>query len=93
MARSDIPSGGGARPYDGPTVGRRVRVLAKSEALAEPVWYTGIVTATRLHAFQLRMNGLTPAWFNTSDRWFYAEPLFAKPKTQPNPVERSPKSR
>jgi hypothetical protein len=85
MGRSDAPKPGSVlRPYDGPKVGRRVRVLAKSEALADPTWYTGVVVATRLDAFQMRMDGLSPAWFKTNERWFYAEALFAKPKTEPN---------
>jgi hypothetical protein len=72
-----------ARP---PTVGRRVRVLAKSEALTESTWYTGNVVATKGGQFQLRMHGLPAAWFSANDTWFYAEPLFAKPKT----LSRSP---
>jgi hypothetical protein len=64
-----------------PTVGRRVRVLARSEALTESTWYTGTVLATRGGQFQLRMDGLPAAWFSADDRWFYVEPLFGKPGT------------
>ena len=53
-----------ARP---PTVGRRVRVLAKSEALTELTWYTGNVVATKGSEFQLRMDGLSAAWFSAND--------------------------
>jgi hypothetical protein len=81
------------RPYDGPKAGRRVRILAQSDVLADPVWYTVIVVATRLNAFQMRMDGLPLAWFKTSDRWFYAEPLFTSPKTGRTELEHRPKPR
>ena len=64
-----------------PGLGRRVRVLATADALSEPVWYTGIVMRTRPGGFQLQMKGVSPTWFSSKEQWFYAEPLFGKPRT------------
>jgi hypothetical protein len=70
----------------GPTVGRRVRVFARSEALVRPVWYCGIVVATAPRAFKIQMDGLPPAWFLSREEWTYMEPTLGDSKT-PKPAE------
>ena len=67
------------------TVGRRVRVFARSEALVRPVWYCGIVVATAPRAFRIQMDGLPPAWFLSKEQWTYVEPLPGESKTPKPP--------
>lgn len=68
-----------------PTVGRRVRVLAASEAVKELVWYEGVVVDANVRHFKLQMDGLSPTWFRARDQWAYADPLAGKSKVSDEP--------